>query len=270
MFRIRALQSRTIWVQHISFRLQKILFNFGVRKSLDFFFITISSIRSRNYTPLSVIYTDVHCPEQGSASPVRGLPKRGGFIDSNWNISRESKVHFGKQIHWGFHLYATKSVWWVLPGWPLYKAVYGISLWWPAIGFCRSRPSLFTLSYNEFLKTLKALDTFGNCQRPVFLLGVYQHMHKITNLWKFERSWSSNLRENNGRKNILVAQVVCLRCLEFNWTRIQFKYFSDMRNYYYLKNTLLQREPFSHNVLFYQQRSIARYQVSLYANRYFE
>ena len=31
---------------------------------------------------------------------------------------------------------------------------------------------------------LKALDTFGNCQRPVFLLGVPQHMHKITNLRK--------------------------------------------------------------------------------------
>ena len=26
---------------------------------------------------------------------------------------------------------------------------------------------------------LKALDTFGNCQRPVFLLGIPQHMHKI-------------------------------------------------------------------------------------------
>ena len=35
-------------------------------------------------------------------------------------------------------------------------------------------------------KWLKALDTFGNnCQRPVFSLCVSQHMHKITNLWKF-------------------------------------------------------------------------------------
>ena len=29
---------------------------------------------------------------------------------------------------------------------------------------------------------LKALDTIGNCQRPVFSLGASQHMHKITNL----------------------------------------------------------------------------------------
>ena len=29
---------------------------------------------------------------------------------------------------------------------------------------------------------LKALDTFGYCRRPVFLLGVSQRMHKMTNL----------------------------------------------------------------------------------------
>ena len=29
---------------------------------------------------------------------------------------------------------------------------------------------------------LKALDTTGNCQKPVFSLGVSQHVHKITNL----------------------------------------------------------------------------------------
>ena len=30
-------------------------------------------------------------------------------------------------------------------------------------------------------KRLKALNLFGNCQRPVFSLNVSQHMHKITN-----------------------------------------------------------------------------------------
>jgi hypothetical protein len=41
-------------------------------------------------------------------------------------------------------------------------------------------------SYSERqLSDLKALDTFGNCQRPVFSLGVSQHINKITNLWKF-------------------------------------------------------------------------------------
>ena len=37
-----------------------------------------------------------------------------------------------------------------------------------------------------FYPLLKALDRFGNCQRPVFLLGVSQHLPKITNLWKFD------------------------------------------------------------------------------------
>ena len=31
-------------------------------------------------------------------------------------------------------------------------------------------------------RRLKTLDTIGNCQRPVYSLGVSQHMHKITNL----------------------------------------------------------------------------------------
>ena len=29
---------------------------------------------------------------------------------------------------------------------------------------------------------LRALNTFGNCQRPVFSLGVSHHKHKITSL----------------------------------------------------------------------------------------
>ena len=33
---------------------------------------------------------------------------------------------------------------------------------------------------------LKTLDTFGSCQRPVFSLGVSQHMHEVTNLGKIE------------------------------------------------------------------------------------
>ena len=32
------------------------------------------------------------------------------------------------------------------------------------------------------LKTVDTIGMIGNCQRPVFSLGVTQHMHKITNL----------------------------------------------------------------------------------------
>ena len=47
---------------------------------------------------------------------------------------------------------------------------------------------------------LKAVDTIGNCQRPVVSLGVPQHMHTITNLWKFE------LWDMNEIKNTLVTR----------------------------------------------------------------
>ena len=50
---------------------------------------------------------------------------------------------------------------------------------------CRS---VFVVNYAEgiiffyHLHLLKTLDTIGNCHRPVFPLGVSQHMHRITNL----------------------------------------------------------------------------------------
>ena len=44
------------------------------------------------------------------------------------------------------------------------------------------------------------MDTISNCQRLAFTHGVSQHMHKITNLWKFELNRSSKLRDNNERK----------------------------------------------------------------------
>ena len=65
------------------------------------------------------------------------------------------------------------------------------------------------------LECLKGLDTFGNCQRPVFSLGAYHYMHKITNLWKFELNWSSKLRGNNGRKNTLVKRSCVLSDARF-------------------------------------------------------
>ena len=44
-----------------------------------------------------------------------------------------------------------------------------------------------------------------------------------------------------------------------------------VRNYLFLKNYVVSAErAVSPNVLYYQQLSIARYQVSFYANNYFE
>ena len=63
-------------------------------------------------------------------------------------------------------------------------------------------------SHNYVSSYLKTLETFGNCQRPVFSLGVSQHtcMPQIINLSKFELNWPSKLWDNNGRKNTLVTQ----------------------------------------------------------------
>ena len=58
---------------------------------------------------------------------------------------------------------------------------------------------------------LKALDTFGYCQRPVFSLTLSISTSCITFKKNCENlnSWASKLRENNGKS--LSAQVVCLQ-----------------------------------------------------------
>ena len=67
--------------------------------------------------------------------------------------------------------------------------------------------SLILEELPKLYPALKAVDTIGNCQRPLFSLGVSQHMHKITNLWKFEPNRSSKLRDNNEiKKNALVTR----------------------------------------------------------------
>ena len=43
-----------------------------------------------------------------------------------------------------------------------------------------------------------------------------------------------------------------------------------MRNNFFLKNYVTSEEAVSHNVLYYQQLSIARHQVSFYADNYFK
>ena len=93
-------------------------------------------------------------------------------------------------------------------------------------------------------KPLRALDTIGNCQRPVFSLGVSQVMHKITNLWKFELNRSSKLQENNGRKNILVAHLCVSRCLKKTSGPPEVFLILEWEINSSSTPTLLQREPF--------------------------
>ena len=111
-----------------------------------------------------------------------------------------------------------------------------------------------------FFFSLKTLDTIGNCQRLVFTFGVSEHMHKITNLWKFELSSSSKLRDINERKKhpcrtmvlILIPQILNLRS----------------QNQISRKLLLSQRELFL--TMFYTFNLITRYQERFYDNNYFE
>ena len=59
--------------------------------------------------------------------------------------------------------------------------------------------------------------------------------------------------------------------LDFETSKSNFvkKKFS-VKNYFFLKNYVTSEGAVSHNVLYYQQLSIARYHVSFYANSYFE
>ena len=90
---------------------------------------------------------------------------------------------------------------------------------------------------------LKGRYTFSNCRRAVFSVSVSQHKHKKTSLWNCELNCSSELRENDDRKNTLVGWIWVLsdrnkrllarRFLLFYWEITPFS-----------KSMLLQSEPF--------------------------
>ena len=51
--------------------------------------------------------------------------------------------------------------------------------------------------------SLKTVYAIGNFQRPDLLPTVYEHIHKVTNLWKFELDWSSETRSKKKKKMML-------------------------------------------------------------------
>ena len=108
---------------------------------------------------------------------------------------------------------------------------------------------------------LKTLDTIGNCQRPVFSLGVFQHMH-INN--KHVKIWAQSVVEVwdiNERKNTLVTQSCVLsdawfRDLKFWIWGLKIKF---VENYFFRENYVTSEGAVSHNVLYYQPLPITRY-----------
>ena len=84
---------------------------------------------------------------------------------------------------------------------------------------------------SSWFQGLKALDTFGNYQRPVFSL-----------------NWSSKLRDKNGReKKTPLSHKLCAFCfqmLEFRNLSWGLKFKLNSWVNFFSKTTLLQREPF--------------------------
>ena len=109
-------------------------------------------------------------------------------------------------------LYHQCRDWWVVTKFP-YQFIVLLKCTW--LELCKQWTSQgweisdFYLKSDFFIK-----DTIGNCQRPVFSLGVSQYKHKITNLWKFELDWSSELRDNNERKKHPCHTKLCFQMLD--------------------------------------------------------
>ena len=89
---------------------------------------------------------------------------------------------------------------------------------------------------------LKTLDTIGNFQRPVFSLGESQHMHKITNLWRFELDCEITMKE----KTPLSHKVVCWQMLDFETSnsKLEVSKSNSWKITSFSKTTSLQRERF--------------------------
>ena len=99
--------------------------------------------------------------------------------------------------------------------------------------------------------TLKTLDTIGYCQTSVFSLGVSQHMHKITNLWKFELDWSIIGRRTceitmKEKTPLSHEVVVCFQMLDFEISKSnsEVSKSNSLKITSFSKTKSLQREPF--------------------------
>ena len=116
-------------------------------------------------------------------------------------------------------------------------------------------------SFTVEFKCLKTLDTIGNCQRSVFSLGVSQHVHKITNLWKFELDWSSELRDNYERqKHPSHTKLCAFRCLISRPQVLNLRSRNRIRGKLLLSRKLYvtSEGAVSHNVLYYQPLPITK------------
>ena len=115
------------------------------------------------------------------------------------------------------------------------------------------------------MSELKTLDTF-TCQRPVFSLGVSQHMHTMTNLWNFFCSIGHRSCKKEHPHYITLCDLRCI-IKGFSWNFLLLEWEITSLS----KTTLLQKERVL--TMLYTINSspmLVSYQVSFYANNCFE
>ena len=88
-------------------------------------------------------------------------------------------------------------------------------------------------------------------------------MHKITNLWKFELDWSSELQDNYERKTKLVTGSCVLWMLDFenSISKLEVSKSNSWKITSFSKNYVTLEGAISHYVLYYQPLPITRYQL---------
>ena len=96
-------------------------------------------------------------------------------------------------------------------------------------------------------KTLKTLDTIGNCLRSVFSLGVTRHMHKITTCETLSLicRWSCEITLKE-KKTPLSQEVVCFQIVdsETSKSKLEVSKSNSWKMTPFSKTTSLRRELF--------------------------
>ena len=106
-------------------------------------------------------------------------------------------------------------------------------LWWKQGNYIEPY-----ISSNEQQHQNKTLDTFGNCQRPIFSLSVSQQMHEPVKIW-------AQLVERKTPRHTKLCAFICLISRPQNLiltTEVSKSNLWKITSF--SKTTLLQREPF--------------------------
>ena len=94
---------------------------------------------------------------------------------------------------------------------------------------------------------------FGNCQRPVFSLGVFHHKHRITSLCKFGLNMVIEVARKWWKKKHPWTNLCA-----FKWNKrllARSLFIIIVRNYLFFKNYNTSEGVVSHNVIYYTNSS---------------